>query len=130
MGEAPALESHRKSVDRYTRRYYAPTNVQTSAGILREKLGVSPEIECVPGTLEPANRRNSSTPSRIRTCDLRIRSPLLYPAELWAREFQFKTLKAIRVVTTSNGYSESYSCGHLASRQSASENTSERPRGD
>ena len=26
----------------------------------------------------------SSTPSRIRTCDLRIRSPLLYPAELWA----------------------------------------------
>ncbi len=25
-----------------------------------------------------------STPSRIRTCDLRIRSPLLYPAELWA----------------------------------------------
>ena len=27
-----------------------------------------------------------STPSRIRTYDLRIRSPLLYPAELWARE--------------------------------------------
>ena len=26
-----------------------------------------------------------STPSRIRTYDLRIRSPLLYPAELWAR---------------------------------------------
>gem|GEM_PF-6198243 len=26
-----------------------------------------------------------STPSRIRTCDLRIRNPLLYPAELWAR---------------------------------------------
>jgi hypothetical protein len=25
-----------------------------------------------------------STPSRIRTYDLRIRSPLLYPAELWA----------------------------------------------
>jgi hypothetical protein len=25
-----------------------------------------------------------STPSRIRTCDLRIRSPLLYPTELWA----------------------------------------------
>ena len=28
-----------------------------------------------------------STPSRIRTCDLRIRSPLLYPAELWALIF-------------------------------------------
>ena len=25
-----------------------------------------------------------NTPSRIRTYDLRIRSPLLYPAELWA----------------------------------------------
>ena len=23
------------------------------------------------------------TPSRIRTCDTRIRSPVLYPAELW-----------------------------------------------
>ena len=29
-------------------------------------------------------RFSGSTPSRIRTCDLRIRSPLLYPAELWA----------------------------------------------
>ena len=29
-----------------------------------------------------------STPSRIRTCDLRIRSPLLYPAELWAQSRQ------------------------------------------
>ena len=27
---------------------------------------------------------SESTPSRIRTCDLRIRSPLLYPTELWA----------------------------------------------
>ncbi len=26
----------------------------------------------------------SGTPGRIRTCDLRIRSPLLYPAELQA----------------------------------------------
>ncbi len=26
----------------------------------------------------------AGAPSRIRTCDLRIRSPLLYPAELWA----------------------------------------------
>jgi hypothetical protein len=25
-------------------------------------------------------------PSRIRTCDLRIRSPSLYPSELWARD--------------------------------------------
>ncbi len=27
----------------------------------------------------------TGTPDRIRTCDLRIRSPLLYPAELQAR---------------------------------------------
>ena len=26
----------------------------------------------------------AGAPSRIRTCDLRIRSPLLYPTELWA----------------------------------------------
>ena len=26
----------------------------------------------------------TGAPSRIRTCDLRIRSPLLYPVELWA----------------------------------------------
>ena len=34
------------------------------------------------GTRQVANRRKSSTPSRIRTCDLLIRSQLLYPAEL------------------------------------------------
>ncbi len=34
--------------------------------------------------------KNESTPSRIRTCDLRIRSPLLYPAELWARRPQVR----------------------------------------
>ena len=28
--------------------------------------------------------KNSNTPDRIRTCDLRIRNPLLYPAELRA----------------------------------------------
>ena len=31
-------------------------------------------------------------PGRIRTCDLRIRSPLLYPAELQAHEILFKCL--------------------------------------
>ena len=30
-----------------------------------------------------------STPSRIRTYDLRIRSPLLYPTELWAQDSCF-----------------------------------------
>src|SRR5205823_10535104 len=28
---------------------------------------------------------NFGAPSRIRTCDLRLRRPTLYPAELWAR---------------------------------------------
>lgn len=32
-------------------------------------------------------REEPNTPSRIRTYDLRIRSPLLYPTELWARRF-------------------------------------------
>ena len=27
---------------------------------------------------------SSGLPSRSRTCDLRLRRPLLYPAELWA----------------------------------------------
>jgi hypothetical protein len=30
-------------------------------------------------------RPQGGAPSRIRTCDLRIRSPTLYPTELWAR---------------------------------------------
>ena len=30
-------------------------------------------------------QENGGAPSRIRTCDLRIRSPTLYPTELWAR---------------------------------------------
>ena len=33
-----------------------------------------------------------SAPGRIRTCDLRIRSPLLYPAELQAPMSVFKTV--------------------------------------
>ena len=33
---------------------------------------------------------DESTPSRIRTCDLRIRSPLLYPAELWAQNYFYQ----------------------------------------
>ena len=35
--------------------------------------------------LSNADGTGVSAPGRIRTCDLRIRSPLLYPAELWAR---------------------------------------------
>ena len=30
----------------------------------------------------------TGAPSRIRTCDLRIRSPSLYPTELWAQNKQ------------------------------------------
>ena len=30
--------------------------------------------------------RKDGTPKRIRTSDLRIRNPLLYPAELWAHK--------------------------------------------
>ncbi len=34
---------------------------------------------------QQASAAVASTPRRIRTSDLRIRSPLLYPAELWAQ---------------------------------------------
>ena len=30
------------------------------------------------------DKRKSGAPNRIRTCDLRFRKPMLYPAELWA----------------------------------------------
>ncbi len=40
-----------------------------------------------------------STPSRIRTCDLRIRSPLLYPAELWALLLYFPGYSRIDVAS-------------------------------
>jgi hypothetical protein len=33
-------------------------------------------------------RRGNGAPSRIRTCDLRIRSPSLYPTELWAQKIK------------------------------------------
>ena len=32
----------------------------------------------------PARTRRAGTPSRTRTCNLRLRRPLLYPVELWA----------------------------------------------
>src|SRR5881396_2646249 len=35
------------------------------------------------GRFSPTEER-SGAPSKTRTCDLRIRSPTLYPAELWA----------------------------------------------
>jgi hypothetical protein len=35
-------------------------------------------------------QEKGGTPGRIRTCDLRIRSPLLYPAELQAHKGWFK----------------------------------------
>ena len=39
-----------------------------------------------------------STPRRIRTFDLRIRSPLLYPAELWAQMLTLPWLRSLRNV--------------------------------
>ena len=41
-----------------------------------------------------------STPRRIRTSDLRIRSPLLYPAELWARKWAFSPFQIIAQTLT------------------------------
>ena len=41
------------------------------------------------GRVAPSSQPQKSTPGRIRTSDLRIRSPLLYPAELWARKWAF-----------------------------------------
>ena len=35
------------------------------------------------------SQTKKSAPGRIRTCDLRVRSPALYPAELRARIFGF-----------------------------------------
>ena len=37
------------------------------------------------GSAHLETQRNRDAPGRIRTCDLRIRSPLLYPAELRAQ---------------------------------------------
>lgn len=36
--------------------------------------------------VEEKTSQTESTPRRIRTSDRRIRSPMLYPAELWARD--------------------------------------------
>ena len=40
-----------------------------------------------------------STPGRIRTCDLRIRSPELYPAELRAHSKYFRGTTGIESAT-------------------------------
>jgi hypothetical protein len=42
----------------------------------------------------------ASTPGRIRTCDLRIRSPLLYPAELRALDRPFGTGDALKSIVS------------------------------
>ena len=39
-----------------------------------------------PGHKAPTLPYSYGAPSRIRTCDHRIRSPVLYPAELWAQQ--------------------------------------------
>ena len=45
--------------------------------------------------------RSANAPGRIRTCDLRIRSPLLYPAELRAPD-------TINQITTAKGVNNQY----------------------
>ena len=47
--------------------------------------GTAPRRRVDPGAARSAN---NNAPGRIRTCDLRIRSPLLYPAELRGRARQ------------------------------------------
>jgi hypothetical protein len=59
---------------------------QAVTGHLAEPDEISP-ITGLDEAVQPDANRTRSTPSRIRTCDLRIRSPLLYPAELWAQFF-------------------------------------------
>ena len=44
--------------------------------------------------LGPRRQESKSTPGRIRTCDLRFRRPLLYPAELRAQPFGRQPLEA------------------------------------
>ena len=51
---------------------------------------LAPNIILLNGQESPSALKKpltKSTPGRIRTCDLRIRSPLLYPAELRALAF-------------------------------------------
>ena len=45
------------------------------------------------------DRRSWRAPGRIRTCDLRIRSPALYPAELRARSLFLNSLSQFAVVS-------------------------------
>lgn len=63
---------------------YAPNLIGTSARKFLVSLGLK-------------QRTHIGTPGRIRTCDLRIRSPLLYPTELRAqvgfRAFHFQIEK-------------------------------------
>ena len=44
------------------------------------------------GTMISHNPFKINAPGRIRTCDLRIRSPLLYPTELQAHFFKYNNL--------------------------------------
>ena len=66
----------------------APQGISGHARALFRRRGAAPAH----GPNHPSVQRTrvrcgwgSGAPSRIRTCDLRIRSPTLYPTELWAR---------------------------------------------
>ena len=61
---------------------------QTISGLIIEEFSLSRPRSCRNERRAIQLRitlRNPSAPSRIRTCDLRIRSPALYPTELWAQ---------------------------------------------
>ena len=62
-----------------------PTELRAQAGILISDT----QLEPVNHALQSATRRPKhyyfGTPGRSRTCDIRIRSPTLYPAELRAQ---------------------------------------------
>ena len=65
--------------------FIVPENLQWIMYFLQRKIYpvVTPEQKSLRGN--PLRLDFSGAPGRIRTCDLRIRSPALYPAELRAQ---------------------------------------------
>jgi hypothetical protein len=62
-------------------------------GVVINMFRISPSAEGIPSFYLKGHvmiKGKGGTPGRIRTCDLRIRSPLLYPAELQAHKGWFK----------------------------------------
>jgi integrase len=63
---------------------FAEQNTGQTKSLQMAGLGTEKELMSPNGI-----RSNSNAPDRIRTCDLRIRNPLLYPAELRAQTIYF-----------------------------------------